>query len=100
MDDEIRSSFSEGDAAKILSIARYWNGSGGNTLPRLESWQVMHLLSYSEAITEDVYGDLFNKGAWRIIEGQLQRQGHCRGEEVLRLFPACQQSGHGYVHGV
>jgi len=48
-----------GDAAKILSIVRYWIGSGGNTLPRLEGWQVMHLLPYSEAITEDVYGDLF-----------------------------------------
>ena len=59
IDDDLRSSFSEGDAAKILSIARYWIGSGGNTLPRLEGWQVMHSLPYSEAITEDVYGDLF-----------------------------------------
>ena len=30
-----------------------------STLPRLEGWQVMHSLPYSEAITEDVYGDLF-----------------------------------------
>ena len=59
IDDDVRFSFSEGDAAKILSIARYWNGSGGNPLPRLEGWQVMHSLPYSEAITEDVYGDLF-----------------------------------------
>ena len=59
IDDDVRSSFSEGDAAKILSIARYWIGSGGNTLPRLEGWQVMHSLPYSEVITEDVYGDLF-----------------------------------------
>ena len=59
IDDDVRSSFSEGDAAKILSIARYWIGSAGNTLPRLEGWQVMHSLPYSEAITEDVYGDLF-----------------------------------------
>jgi hypothetical protein len=59
IDDDVLSSFSEGDAAKILSIARYWIGSGGNTLPRLESWQVMHSLPYREAITEDVYGDLF-----------------------------------------
>jgi len=59
IDDDLRSSFSEGDAAKILSIARYGIGSGGNTLPRLEGWQVMHSLPYSEAITEDVYGDLF-----------------------------------------
>jgi len=59
IDDDMRASFSEGDAKKMLSIARYWIGSGGNTLPRLESWQVMHPLPYSEAITEDVYGKLF-----------------------------------------
>ena len=59
IDDDVLSSFSEGDATKILSIARYWIGSGSNTLPRLESWQVMHSLPYREAITEDVYGDLF-----------------------------------------
>ena len=59
IDYDVLSSFSEGDAAKILSIARYWIGSGGNTLPRLESWQVTHPLPYREAITEDVYGDLF-----------------------------------------
>ena len=59
VDDDVRASFSEGDAAKILSIARYWIGSGGNTLPRLESWQVMHPLPYREEISEDVYGKLF-----------------------------------------
>ena len=59
IDDDVLSSFGEGDAAKVLSIARYWIGSSGNTLPRLESWQVMHSLPYREAITEDVYGDLF-----------------------------------------
>ncbi len=59
IDEDVFSSFSEGDAAKILSIARYWIGTDGNTLPRLESWQVMHPLPYREAITEDVYGDLF-----------------------------------------
>ncbi len=30
IDDDVRSSFSKGDAAKILSIARYWRGSDGN----------------------------------------------------------------------
>ena len=33
IDDNVLSSFSEGDAGKILSIARYWIGSDGNTLP-------------------------------------------------------------------
>lgn len=59
IDADIRSSFSDGDAAKIISIARYWIGTNGNTLPRLESWQVMHQLPYRNAITEDVYGALF-----------------------------------------
>ncbi len=59
IDNDVFLSFSEGDAAKILSIARYWIGTGGNTLPRLESWQVMHTLPYSEGISEDVYSDLF-----------------------------------------
>ncbi|TYT73996.1 transposase, partial [Desulfobotulus mexicanus] len=68
IDDDVRASFSEGDAAKILSIARYWIGSGGNTLPRLESWQVMHPLPYREAISEDVYGKLF-KDVGRNEEG-------------------------------
>src|SRR5210317_2097854 len=59
IDDDVRASFSQGDAEKMLSIARYWIGSGGNTLPRLESWQVMHPLPYQEAISEDVHGKLF-----------------------------------------
>ena len=66
--DDVRASFSEGNATKILSIARYWIGSGGNTLPRLESWQVMHPLPCREAITEDVYGKLF-KDVGRNEEG-------------------------------
>ena len=61
IDDDVHGSFNEGDARKILSIARYWIGSCGHTLPRLESWQVMHPLPYGEPITEDVYGELFKK---------------------------------------
>jgi len=68
IDADVLSSFSAGDAAKILSVARYWIGTAGNTLPRLESWQVMHPLPYREAITEDVYGDLF-KGVGRDEDG-------------------------------
>ena len=59
IDKDVLSSFSDGDAAKSISIARYWIGSSGNTLPRLESWQIMHDLPYSDGISEDVYGDLF-----------------------------------------
>jgi len=59
IDSDIYRSFSSGDAAKILSIAQYWVGTGGNTLPRLESWQIMHSLPYSEGISENVYSELF-----------------------------------------
>ncbi len=80
IDDDIHASFSEGDAAKILSIARYWIGSGGNTLPRLESWQVMHPLPYHEPITEDVYGSLF-RDVGRNEEG-VQRYFSARAERL------------------
>ena len=59
IDDDVNASFSGGDAAKILSIARYWIATSGNTLPRLEAWQVMHPLPYQDTISEDVYGELF-----------------------------------------
>ncbi len=59
IDEDAHASFEEGDAEKMLSIARYWIGSGGNTLPRMESWQVMHPLPYCEPISEDIYGKLF-----------------------------------------
>ncbi len=81
IDGDVRSSFSEGDANKILSIARYWIGSGGNTLPRLESWQVMHDLPYHEGITEDVYSNLFKSvgrnedGVQRYFSSRARRLG-------------------------
>ena len=59
IDSDVGNSFHAGEAAKILSIARYWVATDGNTLPRLESWQNMHNLPYSQGISEDVYSDLF-----------------------------------------
>jgi len=76
IDHDVRTSFSEGDAAKILSIARYWIGTDGNTLPRLESWQMMHDLPYREAISEDVYGELFKSVGCN--EGGIQNYFSCR----------------------
>lgn len=76
IDSDVRTSFGEGNADKLLSIARYWIGSGGNTLPRLESWQVMHPLPYCEPISEDVYGKLF-KDIGRNEDG-VQRYFSCR----------------------
>jgi len=59
IDQDVKANFCDGDAAKILSIARYWLGTDGNTLPRLEGWQLMHELPYPYGISEDVYGELF-----------------------------------------
>ena len=69
----------------MLSIARYWIGYGGNTLPRLESWQVMHPLPYCEAITEDVYGKLF-KDVGHNEEG-VQHYFSARGLNVWESLP-------------
>ena len=38
IDQDVKGNFDAGDAAKILSIARYWLGTDGNPLPRLEGW--------------------------------------------------------------
>lgn len=59
IDHDLQACFNAGDAAKIQSIARYWLGTDGNTLPRLEGWQLMHELPYPYGINEDVYGELF-----------------------------------------
>jgi hypothetical protein len=42
IDDDVLSSFSEGDGTKILSIARYWVGSGGNPMGRPEVFVLIH----------------------------------------------------------
>lgn len=59
IDADLRKCFSEGDALKLASIARYWLATDGETLPRLEDWQLMNPLPYSYPITQDVYGGLF-----------------------------------------
>src|SRR3989339_738802 len=83
IDQDVLISFSDGDAAKVLSVARYWIATDGNTLPRLESWQVMHPLPYQEGITEDVYGELFKTigrnedGIQRYFSYRAERLGKC-----------------------
>ena len=70
VDHDLRECFGAGDAAKIQSIARYWLGTDGNTLPRLEGWQLTHELPYPYGISEDVYGELFK--ALGCNEGGIQ----------------------------
>lgn len=55
----VRACFPLGDAQKIETIAQYWIGTDGQTLPRLEKWQLMHKTPYEEGMSEDVCSDLF-----------------------------------------
>ena len=59
IDGDIRACFSEGDAEKLISVARYWVATGGHTLPRMAAWQVMHPVPYPGVVSDDVAGDLF-----------------------------------------
>lgn len=46
IDADLMKSFSEGDAQKLISIARYWLSTDGEVLPRLQDWQAMNPLPY------------------------------------------------------
>ncbi len=71
IDNDLSLAFSDGEAAKIISIARYWLATNGNTLPRIESWQIMHELPYMQGISKDVYSDLFK--AVGVNENSIQQ---------------------------
>lgn len=81
IDADVFAAFSEGEAAKILSIARYWLATDGNTLPRLESWQIMHELPYPQGISEDVYGELFQSVG--LNEASVQQYFHERAASLM-----------------
>ena len=59
IDGDIRACFPEGDAEKLISVARYWVATGGRTLPRMAAWQVLHPVPYPGVVSDDVAGDLF-----------------------------------------
>ena len=59
IDSGIYGSTDIGTAQKIISIARYFLASNGQTLPGILPWQLNHQLPYEDGITEDVYHDLF-----------------------------------------
>ena len=60
IDAHLEKAFSEGDAAKLMSIARYWVGTSGQPLPRMEAWQHVHSIPYTWGMSEDVYHQLFS----------------------------------------
>ena len=60
IDEDLRAAFPDGgDAAKIMSIARYMVAAERQSLTELEEWQVMHRTPYEHPIREDTYSDLF-----------------------------------------
>ncbi|MDR3910651.1 MAG: transposase, partial [Sutterella sp.] len=81
IDADLQRSFEIGDALKLSSIARYWVATDGDTLPRMESWQVMNPLPYGHPITQDVYGKLFASVGRN--ESGVQSYFQCRGQRVL-----------------
>jgi transposase len=50
-----------GTAQKILSIARFFMATDGHSLPLINTWQFSHQLPYEDGITEDIYGELFER---------------------------------------
>lgn len=71
VDEDVRRAFPDGGVAdKILSIARYWTATGGQTLPRMAAWQAMHDAPYSGTMSDDVIGDLFQQVG--VDEGGIQ----------------------------
>ena len=60
IDDNLLACFDEGDAQKIISIARYLVATEGQSLTRLENWALNHPLPYTNGITEDIYYKLFS----------------------------------------
>lgn len=81
IDEDLKTCFEIGDAQKLSSIARYWVATDGDTLPRMETWQMMNPLPYEYPITQDVYGKLL-----RLSDVMSQA---CKPifEAVLKEFP-------------
>jgi len=59
IDEGIYSNTDIGTAQKIISIARYFLASNGQTLPGILTWQFNHPLPYEDGISEGIYHDLF-----------------------------------------
>ena len=71
IDEDVRKAFPDGGVAdKILSVARYWIATGGQTLPRMAAWQAMHEAPYPGTMSDDVIGRLFQQVG--VDEGGIQ----------------------------
>lgn len=58
IDDDLLASADRGTAQKIMSVARYWTANPGGTIPRIEEWQIDHMLPYEDGLSEDMCYDL------------------------------------------
>lgn len=58
IDDDLLASADRGMAQKIMSVARYWVANPGGTIPRIEEWQIDHMLPYVDGLSGDICYDL------------------------------------------
>lgn len=66
IDDGLLASADRGTAQKIMSVARYWTANPGGTIPRIEEWQIDHMLPYEGGLSGDMCYELMasvGKGA-------------------------------------
>lgn len=87
IDADLRAAFDEGDAKKLISIARYWLATDGDPLPRMADWQRMNPLPYPGAITQDVYGELFRNVGQneRAVQSYFRSRAARVGQDELTL---------------
>ena len=57
--EHLHSSFPEGDAQKIETVAQYFVATDGRTIPHLEKWQFEHETPYRDGMSEDCCSRLF-----------------------------------------
>ena len=57
--EHLHSSFPEGDAQKIETVAQYFVATDGRTIPHLEKWQFEHETPYRDGMSEDSCSRLF-----------------------------------------
>lgn len=58
IDDDLLASADRGTAQKIMSVARYWTANPGGTIPRMEEWEIDHMVPYEDGLSEDMCYDL------------------------------------------
>lgn len=60
IDAALYESMDSGTAQKVISMARYFIGTNGQSSPGVCTWQFAHKLPYSSGITESIYHELYS----------------------------------------